>query len=1156
TEVAQRRNAILCTRRARSRDEQPPWMLHQMVVHGVEGGEISYQTDRARFIGRGRTIEDPLAMHETGALSNDEGSVLDPVVAIRYKLRLDPDQTATIDVVTGVGATRDAAMILIGKYQDRHLADRVFDLAWTHSLVALRHINASESEAQLYARLASSVIYANPALRAPASVLVRNRRGQSGLWSYAISGDLPIVLLQIGDAENMDLVRQLVRAHAYWRLKGLAVDLVIWNDDRAGYRQQLQDQIMGLLAAGAEAHLMDRPGGIFVRRAEQIADEDRVLLQSVARAIISDRRGELSEQVSRRGLTEARSLQLNLLKLKPGRPARNEADNAITTPPPRELQFFNGLGGFSADGREYVIHLASGQTTPTPWVNVMANEQFGTVISESGQAYTWSENAHEFRLTPWGNDPVTDTSGEAFYIRDEESGRYWSPSPLPSRGATPYTTRHGFGYSVFEHVEDGIASELTVYVDLDSPVKYSVLKIRNESDRPRRISASGFVEWTLGDQRGSPQMHVVTEIDSGSGALSARNYYSTEFPDRVAFIDVDEVTRAQGVTLTGDRTEFIGRNGSLRRPAAMRRSQLSNRVGPALDPCGAIHVAFDLSVGQERELVFRMGAGRSVEEAGKLMFRLRGSSAARTALENVRAYWSRTLGAVRVDTPEPALNLLANGWLVYQTLACRFWARTGFYQSGGAFGYRDQLQDVMALIHTEPRFTRAHLLTCAARQFREGDVQHWWHPPAGRGVRTRCSDDYLWLPLATARYVDATGDTGVLQQQLPYLEGRQVPPGEDSYYDQPRRSETRATLYEHCVAAINHALRYGVHGLPLMGSGDWNDGMNLVGIQGKGESVWLGFFLIDVLNRFSRVARQMGDSSMVDRCQVEAGNLRRNLEAQGWDGNWYRRAWFDDGKPLGSATNTECQIDAIAQSWSVLSGAGDPKRAQIAMDAVDQRLVRRDDKLIQLLTPAFDRAGMDPGYIQGYVPGVRENGGQYTHAAIWTVMAFAALGDAPRAWELAMMINPLSHSSTPEAIARYKAEPYVVAADVYAIAPHTGRGGWTWYTGSAGWMYRLLTESLLGLRLEVDKLRFAPCLPDEWTGFTLDYRYRDTTYNITIVQVDANERQTRITQDAVLRDDDAVQLIDDRKPHRAEVRIPRRVGSAARESAPLAGELA
>ena len=1133
TEIIRERQAILCTRRPRSLAEQAPWMFHLMTVRGAEGGRISYETDRMRFVGRGHTVAAPRVMNDAGPLSGTAGSVLDPIVAIRYQIALEPDQVATIDMVCGIGTTREAALGLAGKYQDRHLADRVFELAWTHSQVVLRQINATESDAQLYGRLAGSVIYANSSLRADAGVLAKNRRGQSGLWGYAISGDLPIVLLQIGDLVNIDLVRQLVQAHAYWRLKGLTVDLVIWNEDRAGYRQVLQEQIMGLIAAGVEAHVMDRPGGIFVRRAEQISEEDRILVQSVARVIISDRRAALGDQINRRGLMELRSPHLNLPRFKPSR--NHRADLPVVVPAARgDLVFFNGLGGFSADGREYVITTMHGQLTPAPWVNVLANPQFGSVISESGMAYTWSENAHEFRLTPWSNDPVSDASGEAFYIRDEETGHFWSPAPLPCRGATPYVSRHGFGYSSFEHTETGISSELTVYVALDAAVKFSVLKLRNASGRTRRLSATGYVDWVLGDLKPKSAMHLITEIDPLSGAFHARNAYNTEFAERIAFFDVDDITR----TFSGDRAEFIGRNGTPRNPAAMTRTQLSNKVGAGLDPCAALQLEIELADGEEREVVFRLGAGRGLADARRLVKLCRGVAAAHDALEKVRQYWHHTLGAVQVETPDPSLNVLTNGWLLYQTLACRLWARSGYYQSGGAFGFRDQLQDVMALIHAEPELVRAHLLRCAGHQFREGDVQHWWHPTSDRGVRTHCSDDYLWLPLAMCRYVACTGDSGVLDEPVAFLDGRAVPPEVDSYYDLPGRADESANLYQHGLRAVLKGLNFGEHGLPLMGSGDWNDGMNLVGAQGKGESIWLGFFLYDVLMQFTTLARARGDTPTAERCQLEAAQLRQNIERNGWDGEWYRRAYFDDGTPLGSAANAECQIDAIAQSWSVLSGAGDPRRSRMAMAAVDRRLVRRDDRLIQLLDPPFDRSGVDPGYIKGYVPGVRENGGQYTHGAIWTVMAFAALGDSPRAWELFDMINPVKHANSAAAVATYKVEPYVVAADVYAVAPHTGRGGWTWYTGSAGWLYRLITESLLGLTLEVDRLSFAPCLPADWESFKLHYRYRETRYHITVLQTRIADDKTRIMIDGVEQPDAAITLVDDRVEHAVEVKIP------------------
>jgi cellobiose phosphorylase len=1128
TEILEQENAILCTRRPRSTGEHMPWLLHHMTVHDANIRQVSFETDRAAFLGRGNTALAPGALMEPGPLGGGHGSVLDPVVAIRYLITLEPDQVVTVDIVTGMTETRDAALHLIDKYQDHHLADRVFELAWTHSQVVLRQLNASEADAQLYGRLANTIIYPNAALRADASILIRNQRGQSGLWAYAISGDLPIVLLQIKDPANIELVRQLVQAHAYWRLKGLTVDLVIWYEDQSGYRQLLHEQIMGLIASGIDAQAIDRPGGIFVRLADQIANEDRILLQSVARVVLSDSRGTLAEQIKRPGAPALRM---------PPLPADSRAEagshGAAHRAAPRQLILENGLGGFTPDGREYVITTNEERRTPAPWSNVLANAQFGSVVSESGQAYTWNENAHEFRLTPWANDPVSDASGEAFYLRDEQSGHFWSPTALPARGSGDYVTRHGFGYSVFEHSENGIASALCSYVALDASIKYSVLRIRNDSDLTRRLSATGYVEWVLGDLRAKSTMHIITEIDAISGALFARNAYNTEFSGRVCFFSSD----AGSHSVTCDRNEFIGRNGTMASPAAMRRVRLSGKTGSGLDPCAAIQVPFELLPGQEREIVFMLGVGgRRNADASSLVQRYQGSATAQEALESVRAHWDRILGAVQIETPDAALDVIANGWLMYQTIACRLWARSGYHQSGGAFGFRDQLQDVMAMIHTQPQLLRDHLLLCAHHQFLEGDVQHWWHPPTDRGVRTHCSDDYLWLPLATWRYVTATGDTGVLSEPATFLEGRPVKPEEDSYYDLPIRSGQSADLYEHCVRAVRHGLRFGEHGLPLMGSCDWNDGMDKVGEHGKGESVWLAFFLYEVLRRFAEVADLRNDAAFAELCRIEGKKLAANVEQHAWDGEWYRRAYFDDGRPLGSRLNEECQIDSISQSWGVISGAADPQRVRGAMDQVDARLVKRDAGLIQLLDPPFDKADINPGYIRGYVPGVRENGGQYTHAAIWTAMAFATMGDSERAWELLRMINPVRHGGTPQGMARYKVEPYVVTADVYAVAPHVGRGGWSWYTGSSGWMYRLIVESLLGVTLTPGKLTLAPHMPAEWDTFKLTYRHGGASYAIRFTRVAAGQ-EAGLSVDGVAQRDNTIALDDDGREHAVEFRL-------------------
>ena len=1126
TQIIANQNAILCSRRPRAPHEKPPWICHLLLIHGKEIGTTSFETDREKFIGRGGNMVLPAALQNSLPLSNSEGSVLDPVAAIRRTFRLEPKENATVTLVCGTALTREEIAGLIERYQDQTIVDRCFELAWTHGSIVLRHLNTSEAEAQLYGRLASALLYNQPARRAHPSVLVRNQRGQRNLWNFGISGDLPLVLIYSTRADRIELTRQIIQAHAYWRLKGLSADLVILSEDDSVYRQSSHDQLLNLIAVNNSTQLLDKSGGIFLRRADQLSPEDRILLETVARIVLHDENGTLAEQLQNR---------MRPAPMPPSLRVRSKISaGAQAELPPRDLMFFNGLGGFTRDGQEYVITLNSGQKTPAPWVNVLANPNFGTLISESGGAYTWSENCHEYRLTPWNNDAVTDASGEAFYIRDEQTGKFWSPTPLPAHGQSPYVSRHGFGHSIFEHNEEGLLSELCIYVAVHEPVKFAVFKLKNNSDRRRRISVTGYWEWVLGELRAKNAMHVVTEIDSQTGALLARNSYNTDFEGRMAFVGSSELTRS----FTADRMEFFGQNGTPARPAALGRMRLSGKTGAGFDPCAAMQVQVELDPGQEREVSFILGAGKNLEQVRDLARRFQNLQACRDELQQVGDFWKYTLDAVHVETPEPALNVLANGWLLYQVISCRLWGRTGFYQSGGAFGFRDQLQDTMALVHTRRELFREQLLRAAAHQFREGDVQHWWHPPQGRGVRTHFSDDYLWLPYATCRYVEIVGDTGVLDSDIPFLEGRAMRPEQESDYDLPHHSNESGTLYEHCVRAIKNGLKFGEHGLPLMGCGDWNDGMNLVGEKGKGESIWLAFFLYDVLKQFSVLAKQHGDKAFAQLCEEQAKTLAENIEKNAWDGQWYRRAYFDNGDPLGSAANPECQIDSLPQSWAVISGAGSKDRASTALDAVAHRLVRRDARLIQLFDPPFDKSPMEPGYIKGYVPGVRENGGQYTHAAVWTIMAFALTGETARAWELFKLINPVLHSRTPAETACYKTEPYVMAADVYSLPPHTGRGGWTWYTGSAAWTYRLIVETFLGLDLMVDELRFNPRIPTDWKSFKLDYRFRETFYHITCLNISGTWNQPpKIILDGKEQVLAALKLIDDRREHFVEVKF-------------------
>jgi cyclic beta-1,2-glucan glucanotransferase len=1082
--------ALLATRRPRSPGEPQVWAAHLAVVEGETVGETQFETDRALFLGRGREIRSPISVIDGQPLSNTVGTVLDPIFSLRCRVRLAPGATARVAFWTLIAKSRGETLDLADKHHDPAAFDRAVTLAWTQAQVQLHYLGIEPDEAHLFQRLANHVLYSDPTMRPSSEVLKRSDRGRSALWAHGISGDLPIVLVRIDEAEDLDSVRQLVRAHEYWRMKQLAVDLVILNERPPSYSQDLQASLEALVRAAQSRTPSEGEGvreAVFVLRAEMVPVEVRSLLQTAARAVIVSRRGSISEQINR------------LEESKPPAPRperRSSGGGPLEAAPPRQqLEFFNGLGGFAAGGWEYVTTLAAGQRTPAPWVNVIANPSFGFQVSVEGGGYTWSINSRENQITPWSNDPVADRPGEVIYLRDEDSGELWGPTALPIREeAAPYIARHGQGYSRFEHASHGISLELLQYVPADDPIKISRLKIRNLSARSRRLSVTAYVEWVLGTSRGASAPFVVTEIDSKTGVMLARNPWSPEFGSCVAFADLAGRQRSY----TGDRTEFLGRNGTLDNPVALAGdAPLSNRVGAGLDPCGALQTRLEVGPNGVAEIVFFLGEAATKAEALSLITRYR-TTDLDSVFEAVTRLWDDVLGAVQVKTPDCSMDILLNRWLLYQTLACRVWSRSAFYQAGGAYGFRDQLQDAMALTVSKPELTREHLLRAAARQFIEGDVQHWWLPTSGEGVRTRISDDRVWLPYAAAHYVEVTGDLGILDEMVPFLGGPALHPDENESYFQPMVSEARATLFEHCARALDMSLSVGGHGLPLFGTGDWNDGMNRVGAGGKGESIWLGWFLHATLSAFARLADCRGEQPRASTWRQHASALREALEREGWDGDWYRRGYFDDGTPLGSASSTECRIDSIAQTWGVISGAADPARAATAMAAVEEYLVRRDSGLVLLFTPPFNQTPLEPGYVKGYPPGVRENGGQYTHAAIWSVIAFAMLGDGGKAGELFSLLNPINHANSRAGIHRYKVEPYVACADVYAEPPHVGRGGWTWYTGSAGWMYRAGLESILGFRLRGATLLIDPCVPSGWPGFQIVYRYHSSRYDITV----------------------------------------------------------
>jgi len=1127
---------------------ETPYAVH---VLATESGVVQlkqFETAREKFIGRGRSLKDPIAL--TQPLSNSSGAVLDPIFSLRREITVRPGRRVQLAFSTAAAANQNDAISLSSKYSDIETVNRALELAWAHGQLDLRHLKIQPSEAMRYQLLAASVLYPNSGLRPPDERLRQNRLGQEQLWAIGISGDLPIVTVAIGAQEDIDVVLQVIKAHAYWRLHGLVCDLVIVNQEPYSYEQLLLRRLERLVSSYAHFTDLEKPGGIFLRNSRQLSADDVTLLLSVSRIALVAARGGLSQQVAMGSRKIVRHLALRDVQEHP-------SDFMSAQLSFEELAFHNGYGGFTANGNEYVIYLGNGQSTPSPWVNVMANPKFGAIVSESGAGTCWYQNSQTNRLTPWSNDPVADPASEAVYIRDDDTGYHWTVTSNPIRENEAYRARHGQGYSIFEHDSHGIKQSLATFVPVDDsggvPVKIQILRLKNETSAWRSLTVTPYAEWVLGPSREETQMFVVTSFDPTTHVLSATNRYNGLQGANVAFLSMSEPVH----TYTGDRSEFIGRNGTLGSPDALRRVGLSNRVGAALDPCGALQTTVALRPDEERVIVVVVGEAESEAEATSLAQRFTAVDEATAALASTRSWWDELLGAVQVATPDSANDMLLNRWLLYQTLSARIWGRTGFYQSSGAYGFRDQLQDVLGLLLTNPGIAREHIVRAASRQFVDGDVQHWWHPQTGAGVRTRISDDLLWLPYVVAEYVRVTGDDTLLDQQAPYLEGAPLTPDEHDRYFTPEISETEDTILDHCRRAVERGLTEGPHGLPLMGGGDWNDGLNRVGAGGHGESVWLAWFLVHVLCDFAEMLRLRDDLAGSEEQLARARDLTNRVEMTSWDGNWYRRAYYDDGAPLGSSECDEMVIDSLPQSWSVICGLGNLDRSKVAMHSVVQRLVR-DDVGVLLFTPPFDKTDHDPGYVKAYIPGLRENGGQYTHGSLWTAQAYARLGDGDTAVRLLRLMGPRSHSETQEQAEKYKVEPYVAVGDIYSAVGQEGRGGWTWYTGAASWMYRIWVNDVLGLKKRGTRFTIDPAIPKDWPSYQITVKYKSAVYKIIVENPDGVGAGTRSFElDSCKVDGEWINMVGDGKTHNVRVVLsagPRTqvFGDAGFENPPIA----
>lgn len=1034
-------SALLARRRPRGANENWPWIAQRLLGDMTD---VSWETNRATFLGRGRIPGDPIAMDESGPLSGQTGNVLDPVMAWRFSARIGAEQSKTFYILTAAASTQEESLSLLSQSVEQS-PNTILKAARRSYAAKLTSLSISEEAAEQLEHLAGSLLSGDIPKMVPSSI-----NGSDAVHRYPLSPEE----IRIIATEGMESpgTQDLLAALPLWNHLGLKPRLFIMQQ-------------------GGDGATLDQV--TYVDPATFSKEEMEWWLAS-AQLVVG---AELPLLASHEAL--------------PSKPNTSPISSDMLADPGEPLLHFNGFGGFPAGGKEYIIplDLENGRLRlpPMPWVNILANPRFGCMITERGAGYTWARNSQANRLSPWSNDPIRDSHGEAFYIADEHTGEIWSPLPGPCVPKSSFTVRHGFGRTRFVSQVNELSQTVDFFVPPADPVKLSLVQLKNESEQTRRLSFATWQQLLLCPT--ADRHHATLAWSDDSGIQHAINPRAGAFSGGRAFAFTAVLGSGSASHASTNSTASFQGSGTSASPAALSQPSWEPSRGFGRDACFSSRLTFTLLPGEEIEILVCLGEAMSEDEVATLVHRYHQPGAVRAAMDETACYWEKMTGSIQVETPLPEVNLMVNGWLLYQNLACRIWGRSAFYQSGGAFGFRDQLQDSGALATLHPSLMRAQILLHAAQQFPEGDVTHWWHPaPMGTGMRTKFSDDLLWLPYLTGHYIDTTGDLTVLEELQPFIDGPLLADNEDEEYMQPAISSTSVSVLEHCLLAIDRSLTKGEHGLPLIGIGDWNDGMSRIGREGRGESVWMAFFLITILDRWIPLCRQYEENQRADIYDAYRKDLLESINGPGWDGEWYRRAYYDDGTPLGSKEGDECKIDALAQAWAVISGAAPSDRVELSLDSLERELIDPEYDIIRLLHPPFVNTPHDPGYIKGYVAGVRENGGQYTHAACWVIRAMAEAGRRDTAARLLQRISPVWHSRDPQAVARYQVEPYVVAADIYGAEPHNGRGGWTWYTGSAGWMFRVAVESVLGFTVENGTTCIVnPKIPDSWPGFTVSY---------------------------------------------------------------------